>query len=281
MRGSVTSAKSIIESIPGFAGSRVLGELSGGPTRRSYQLEYQGELFVLRIDNPGAFRLGLNRHAEFTVMRAAADVGLAPEPVWCDESRGLLLTRWVEGRCWTTADLNDAARLEQLGRAMRRVQELPAVSCSAGTDLRGRIERYTAMACDPLLARQLHEQAQGILKQLAGSAMPQKVCHNDLTAPNIIDADELCFLDWEYAASGSPLFEVAVLVEYHALTAGQARSLLESAGLGSQRADEAPFSLYRELFRRVWALWLMALEPDQGAGWSAGLPARIRDRLPL
>ena len=54
------------------------------------------------------------------------------------------------------------------------------------------------------------------------------LCHNDLLVDNIIvtDTGRLVAIDWEYAATGDPYFDLATVVEGHGLAASAADKLL-------------------------------------------------------
>ncbi len=81
-----------------------------------------------------------------------------------------------------------------------------------------------------------------------------RCCHNDLVAENIVSANGVKFLDFEYASDNDPLFDLAVIVEHHSLSDSAERKLLD-AYFGTEASDR-----HRELAaqRRVYAAlsWL-------------------------
>jgi thiamine kinase-like enzyme len=85
------------------------------------------------------------------------------------------------------------------------------------------------------------------------------LCHHDPHLGNVIGEPGV-LIDWEYAALGHPLFDLAFVIEYHALD-GQA----ESALLAGWAGEDPPVSLqplgdFRELVAGVNDLWLRAID---------------------
>jgi aminoglycoside phosphotransferase (APT) family kinase protein len=110
-----------------------------------------------------------------------------------------------------------------------------------------------------------------IASQLRGSLASYRqsavaLCHNDLHWRNVIAAEQLWFVDWEYGGVGDPLFELAAVVGYHDLDAGQRAVLLAAHG-GAFRPPQVEQMC--RVFDCLHALWL-----DAARGWDALEPAR-------
>jgi len=75
-----------------------LEPLGGGITNRNFKVSVGGERYVLRIGGKDTELLGIDRAAEHTASRTAAELGLAPEVVAFVEPEGYLVTRYVDGR---------------------------------------------------------------------------------------------------------------------------------------------------------------------------------------
>lgn len=101
------------------------------------------------------------------------------------------------------------------------------------------------------------------------------LCHRDPTAPNLLETPtgELKLLDWEYAGPGDPLYDLAVIIEHHALDDAAADTLLKAWAAGARsglRLQPAcgrlsqvrgRLSQVREAYRLVAQLWQAAAEP--------------------
>jgi aminoglycoside phosphotransferase (APT) family kinase protein len=89
-----------LTTIPGFSNARIGLVLADGPTNKTVLLEHFESKYVLRVDKPLAAELGLDRDAEEEICRMVASAGLAPEPVYWKQARGISLRRFVPGTNW-------------------------------------------------------------------------------------------------------------------------------------------------------------------------------------
>ena len=115
----------VLESIPGFTGARVVSQLSDGPTNDSYEVEQGSERFVLRVDKPEAALLGLDRQAENDICEALAKAGLGLPPVDFEPDSGIYLRRFLPGKTWTPHDLRHPQNLVRLACLLRCLHALP------------------------------------------------------------------------------------------------------------------------------------------------------------
>ena len=76
-------------------------KLAGGPASDSYLIERDAERFVLRIDTDVAAALGLDRVAETEILTFVSRAGIGPVSEYTDPKRGIMVTRYIEGRAWT------------------------------------------------------------------------------------------------------------------------------------------------------------------------------------
>ncbi|MFK7885963.1 MAG: phosphotransferase [Gammaproteobacteria bacterium] len=229
---------------------QVLKRLSDGPTNEVWKIAVNGSSYVLRLVKPLAAKLGLSLAAELDVLAAAHNRHLAPAVIASCATRGAVLSRYIEGRPWTDADLHDPAQLTRLGKTMREVHQLDCAARPA--DVRATIHHYARLSGDARAA-QWRDHA---LTQLEGvSARDPVVCHRDVTAANIVDQERLCLIDWEYAAHGDPLFDLAVVVVQHELDAAAAAHLI-AACLGRVDANvREDLRRWCRVYRNIANLW--------------------------
>jgi thiamine kinase len=220
-------AETALAAIPGLAGARVVRRLIAGPTNVTWLVEHLDRRWVLRLDTPAAAELGLDRENEGRACTAVAAAGIAPAYRWFDAAAGICLRHFVEGRALGPVDLRDARRLERLAGTLRRLHRLPAVG--RPFDPAGAVRRYAAALATPEADR-VAGRALDSLKYARRLAMPPALCHNDLVAENMIETEGqgLLLIDWEYAATGDPMFDLAVVTGHHELDAGLAQVFLEA-----------------------------------------------------
>lgn len=235
-------------------GAHIVEALPGGPASDSYLVardsERDGERWVLRIDNPVAQRLGLDRATESVALGYADERGVGPRLAYVDVERGVQLTRYVDGRCWTPADMADREQLTRLAELLRRVHGIGPRGRPLA--LRERVFDYAAGIATPA-ARRTADDVAALLDELG--TQQQCLCHNDVVCANIVDGDELLLIDWEYAAVGDPYFDLAVVIEHHALPDDAASCLLLAYAPDAGAAEARRLAGYRRVYARVLELW--------------------------
>lgn len=239
-----------------MAGSLAIEEvLASTAISTTSRVAVDGRQAVLRVDGPGAARLGLDRAAEVQVLAAVAAEGLGPACLASDPAAGTLLTEWLPGRALTGADLQDPANLGRAAHLLRRVHGIavpgPVLALPAA------VERYARAAGSDSRALAAATRA-ALAACLGGEAGPLRLCHNDPTPGNFIAGvdGQLRLIDWEYAGLGYPAFDLAGLAAGAALDRSGDEVLL-GAYLG-----RAPTALefdrhgrWRDLVARLADLW--------------------------
>ena len=104
------------------------------------------------------------------------------------------------------------------------------------------------------------DKAQQLFRELNEVSKTQCLCHNDLNSANIIEGQGLTLIDWEYAAIGDPLFDLATIAEHHQYDASLTKVLLDA--YFNPASDEVTDRLkkYRVLYRCLLVLWLEAVK---------------------
>ena len=237
----------LLESIPGW-GAASYTELSGGLTNRSYLLEDKGRRAVLKVDDGHRGMPFNSRVEEAAVQNAAAARGIAAPVLYASDT--LYLTEYVEGEVWSSADLEDPAQLDALAAALRELHALPPTGRSfdavaAAEQYRSRIDSMHT------------EEADRHLTVIAESEPSDRVscCHNDLVAENIVSAPGVTFLDFEYACDNDPLFDLAIVIEHHSLSATAEQRLLDAyfdTNAGERREE---LDAQRRVYAALCWLW--------------------------
>jgi len=198
-----------------FSEPRLLRELPGGRTNRTYLLEADDQRWVLRISAPDFARLGIDRHREAAILENVVAAGIAPEMAYCSVEKGILISEYIDGHKWPPEALAGTENLERLLTLIERVHALkpdvPAIDyyahaefywhrlTDAGIDIPDDVSRQRAQIT---ARRDVHPDRK----------QDDRLCHHDLTRENLIDRDgRLYLLDWEYAAPGSPAFDYAAM----------------------------------------------------------------------
>ena len=250
----------------GMRGARVIRTLHVAPLKTSYLVEKNAQRFVLRVDEPGARAMGLDRAAEFANLHLAWRAGVAPEPIALrGGAQPVLLMRYAPGRAWTAADLrrppgrND--RLEELAALLRSVHAVPG--SGRPLDLEKALAGYAHRAGGPAAQRLLHQARRVLARSGLGQGEPV-LCHHDPIAANVVGIRHRVLIDWEYAARGDPLFDLAVVIRHHRLPA---RLAARFAVAYFGRRDRVPWERLQGAMRvydYVLHLWLLAMAAKDG-----------------
>lgn len=254
----LADAERAVTVIPDFQSAKVETRLSDGPTNASFLVENKGQLFVLRLDKPGARELGLNRANEQFIMRSVARAGLAPEPVYSDLQAGVFLRHFLQGRSWSEADLSCPANLRRLASRLIELHRLPPAGDHF--DPLAAARRYQArLGTRESLA--LLQRAERQMGKIDARQPSQVICHNDLVCRNIVEGEALMLIDWEYAAVGDPFFDLAVVVQHHGLGAESAEQFLRAYQQESFSTDAiSHLQLQCRFYQSLLQLWLLRLQ---------------------
>jgi thiamine kinase len=206
--------------VPG-TGKIDIHRLSSGLVNETYRVQRGGSAYALRVSGSNPYALGLDRAWESRVLERAVPGGLAPVLEYCDPQRGILISRWVEGRSWNPVEVRLQSSIARMAELAHRIHALPmpaqARLMSPGTW----IDYYSAAALSnaapssnadvDLTALTLRHAASMRLTALASlPGVAPVVCHSDLHTLNLVESGRtLVLLDWEYAHAADPLWDLA------------------------------------------------------------------------
>jgi thiamine kinase len=233
-----------LERVPGYGPGTYVAALTGGTVNRSFVVETGSGRYFLRLHESTGLALGADHAREARLQAAAAEAGLAPPLVYADPEHRFAISEFLAGRVWTEADFAVASQLERLGATLRRVHEvLPPIAApfDLSSLLDGFVARISAAApAERAMLATLVERAR-IAESAAGSHTRERTLfHSDPHHSNLIEREDgrLQLVDWEYAAVGDPLYDLACVLAYYPAALPHARGLLESSGLADRATPE-------------------------------------------
>jgi len=209
------------------AGDAAVRVLAGGLSNSSYAVTHGGRRYVVRLARPTAGST-LTLDDELALLHAVAAAGLTPEPIGVDAATGALVTRYLPGgKPWSADDARDLANIERIAVFLRRLHRVPA-------QIREFVPTQYAQAYIEQ-AGALDARAQAAAAELRELAADYRtghaatcVCHNDLVAANVLDDGQLWLVDFEYAASSSPILDLASLAVMNAFGPEHVAALLRA-----------------------------------------------------
>ena len=243
------------------AGARI-ERLAGGLSNRTWLAASAAGELVVRLGGAHELHLAADRVGERQALAAAEALGFGPRLVHVDPRRGVLVTERIAGRTWTRADARAATGIARLGARLKALHAAPPPRSVRRIDICDAIAHYLERRDLPE-GPVTHEALADLVRWALGGYRPLRaaLCHNDLHHLNVIDAEPLRFVDWEYAGVGDPLIDLAAVACYHDFDESQRAALLAAYAGG---VDAAVFSDACLIFDCLHALWL-----DAAGGWKA------------
>ena len=236
-------------------------ELAEGSGHSVYQIEC-GVPLVGRIKKFSGSSHTTPFRQEFDIWSLASRWRLAPGIVYADAEMEVVI-------CHRANPLNQPVRGHALGALCRDIHRLAPVSYSLS--LRSDINRYIELLpiaqSDAWRAAMIHADCSALLSALESDE--QFLCHNDLTADNLMQsADQLIAIDWEYSAMGSRYFDVAIAGEH--LLPQEWDQMIQTVFAGA--ADTFLIGAGKRIASLVTALWQTLFAPNsapQPVDWLA------------
>ena len=255
------AADDVLGRLGTFAGRRRrLRMLTGGLTNRNYQVTADGgDRYVARFSSPKSALLAIDREAEFRNSQAAATAGIGPEVVEFAPDEGVLVVKWIDGKTFDDATLDDEQELARVAAACRQLHAGP--SFVSDFDMFEVQRRYLAIVQefgfrlppDYLTFEPAVRRIEAVLRATAGPTVP---CHNDLLAANIMDdGDRLWLIDFEYSGNNDPGFELGNVWSEAALAPERLEHLVSCYFGGPSPLQTARARLYALMAKYGWTLW--------------------------
>jgi len=236
--------------------------IGGGKVNHSYLVRTRRGRFVVRLNEYTAADPCLDRDRELALHTAAADAGIAPQVVYAAPDRSCLITDYVDGRLWTPHYFTRMRDLRSLGQRLRTLHSLAPPPVTRFDPLAtARIYADLIVRGDPNEGGRLQFLLASGAEALARSGFERRapaIVHSDLHHGNVLTADRVYFIDWEYAQVGDPLFDLACIMGYYPRAMPHGELLLEAAGLTDVGTTPAMLGELTNVFTLLTYLWYRA-----------------------
>jgi thiamine kinase len=242
--------------------------LGGGHSNRSVLLEGKRARYVLRIGATPA-PPGVDRQREAELAAAAAGRGVAPAVLYSDSARAVMITAWAG------VAVERMPQLRELSALLQAIHRIPLAGpqLDSGVQLDRYRELLPVTGPGAELLRIHTAPLQAARECLAAGSRPAVTCHNDLLRANLLhDGSRLRAIDWEYAAAGDALFDLAACASE--LEQTQAVPLLEHyLGRPAKTQELREFHAQQLHYAAIACCWY------EVHGGPAGVTRQSRDRF--
>jgi thiamine kinase len=237
--------------------------IGGGKVNRSFLVRTRRGRFVVRLNENASADPGLDRERELKLHTAAAQAGIAPNIVYAPADRSCLITEFVEGRLWTPHYFSRMRDLRSLGARLRNLHALPAPTSIARLDPMVAVRRYAEhiVRHEPVETVRIHALVARGAEALERSRSAQRapcIVHSDLNHGNVLTADRVYFIDWEYAQVGDPLLDLACIMAYYPRSVPHGGLLITASGLDELGVTDKMLSELTHVFNLLTYLWYRA-----------------------
>ncbi len=235
-----------------------LSPISGGLTNQNYKVIINDVPYFFRLgcqENP---LLNISLEKEYLAAAAAERLGIAPKILHYSPQECVLISEFIPAsEPLNVRDPEVQRKLCQNLRALHTLKaELPWKLCPFETIELYRKNAVAVGAVLPPILEEIFPLVEKIRATLNDEAPPVP-CHNDLHSGNFLsDGKKIWLIDWEYAAMGDPLFDLATLVSVENLTDGEAELLLQNYCQRMISEEEARSFLFKcALADLRWGIW--------------------------
>ena len=179
----------------------------------------------------------VDRNFEFKVQNLAHVEGIAAKAILLDEEEGFMICDYLQGDHKTDLDKDD---LKELAILLRRLHSIPIDSEALKLE-----DRFKTQS-------QEIKEAFEILKN---HQVEHVLCHNDLNPKNILFAEDVKLIDWEYAAFNDRYFDfAAVSVEFNLSTQDEIY-FLQSYFTSKETIYTEKLDAYKSIYSELCKQW--------------------------
>ena len=192
---------------------QIVKQLEGGLINTNYLVEAGSYRAVLRLNNPDAVKLGVNRQTEITVLKKLQGTNIVPRFYYADSE--ILVSEYIDG---STLDAEKALKPDiskQIEEAIEIIQSFKITNLEP-LNYQAYCQQYCDQLCPDYLDKTIRQKLLQIAQNIDAQNWKPVLCHHDLIPENIILGSQgIVIIDWEYAAVGHPQFDTIRLLNSH------------------------------------------------------------------
>lgn len=234
----------------------------GGLTNLVHLVEVGDDKVIVRIAGEGTDEY-IDRSIEAVNAKAACEAGVSADVLFCDTSKGLMISRAIENIETMTPELFKSRKGSpaRAGAALAKLHK-SGVTFDFRFELFSMINEYLELLStkDVDLPDGYHEivkAAEPIKAVLEAKPLPLAPCHCDPLCENFLDdGDVMWVIDWEYSGMNDPLWDVGDLSVEAGMDEAQELELMTAYfGAWPTPAQHGRIVIYKAMCDLLWTLW--------------------------
>jgi len=235
-----------------------INALPSGTTGLSYLVVTESGRYVAKVFVPDSQVL-LGPAKQFELLEVLVGTGITARPVGFDVEARLLVTELLEGAAAVTPDyLGRDETINMLASGLRRLHAVSAdiPHFDPGVFARRYLAKIGGIESVSARDRRRYDE----LLKLAATLDSEQVCvcHNDLTAENLLFDGGLKLIDFDYATIGTPLIDLASVVVMNRFSDRESAALLGAYFTGQSPFSAMEFARVQRLVRLLAHFWSLA-----------------------
>lgn len=231
---------------------QLIKKFNQGLNHRTYLIKSAETLFVLKY-------FASPQENAIEQQKQAFQLGIAPRIVFNSQDHQLVLMDYIAPHKQNKFgdDIAIAQSLHRLHSNQRSSKQLPSnnTPTEQAFDLLGACDLYLVSCNDHI--HNTHQQLKPTLMHFLNDGTAHCQCHNDLVIDNCLhDGEKALFIDWEYASTNSPWFDLASTIIYQNFDHLQTKRFLNAYHQNSRAMVNTPI-FYSSQITVLWIdiLW--------------------------
>ncbi len=233
--------------------------MEGGLTNPNYKVIIGGVPYFFRLGTPCNSLLNTTLENEYQAIKVASERGIAPLIAHFSPQEAILVSEFIGG---AKVSLRDQCAQKRLCRSLRQLHEIETALARKMCPFEIiALYRKNALEAGAVFPKFVEAELLPLIERLRSSiplSGKQVFCHNDLHSGNCLDhAEKMWLIDWEYAAMGDPLFDLATLASVENFNEDEMEELLQNYLQMKQVPSEIVryFRFQRALVDARWGFW--------------------------
>ena len=166
---------------------------------------------VIRVDFDLPNWLKKQRASEFQILNFLTTKSQNQKILYHDFDKGILIREFHEGKEIPYSDITRKENLIALGKEIKKVHEIKTDNVEINS-IKNAIEHYRDILKHKIKNSWHLDQGFKIFDSLWSREEQIIFSHNDLNRENILFNKKYFFIDWEYASTNSPYFDLASII---------------------------------------------------------------------